>query len=291
LTAVELYYEAGAALGEGPRWDPRTNELHWVDIERGEIHRLEHDTRRHHCVSVGQSVGAAVPLRNGDGWIAGLRDGVAIVGRDGRVVESVPVDAARPRHRMNDGACDTAGRFWTGTLDEDHGPASDALYRVDHDLAVESVVTGIGLSNGLAWSPDDATMYRVDSALGSVFRCDFDAASGTRGAEEVLAVIDAADGEPDGITVDRDGFVWVALWDGWALRRLSPSGDVDAVVQVPVARPTSCTFGGPDLDTLFVTTARIGLAQDALREQPWAGHILSWTPGVSGLPLTFFGAR
>ena len=283
-----VYFEAAAQLGEGPRWDERTNELHWVDIERGEIHRRGHGTGEHHVVTVGQSVGAAVPLSEGGGWIAGVRDGVVIVGSDGEIRRSVLVDSQRTSHRMNDGACDASGRFWTGTLDEDHGPASDALYRVDTDLMVEKMVDGIGLSNGLAWSPDNSTMYRVDSAAGVIFRAEFFAQSGALGAAATFAVVDAADGEPDGITVDADGCVWVALWDGWALRRYTPTGELDCVLTLPVARPTSCVFGGADLDTLFITTARTGLGADALHGQPWAGHILSCTPGPRGLPTNYF---
>ncbi|MEY2424733.1 MAG: hypothetical protein QOI61_305 [Actinomycetota bacterium] len=288
IPAATVYFEAAAQLGEGPRWDERTNELHWVDIERGEIHRLHHGTGEHRVVTIGQSVGAAVPLREGSGWIAGVREGVAVIGYDGEVRRTVRVDAERPSHRMNDGACDTAGRFWTGTLDEDHGPPSDALYRVDHDLAVQTVVEGIGLSNGLAWSPDDSAMYRVDSAAGVIFRTEFAAESGTLGAQAPFVVVDQTDGEPDGITVDAEGGVWVALWDGWALRRYSPAGELDAVVPVPVARPTSCTFGGTDLATLFITTARTGLDDDALRDQPWAGHVLSCTTGARGMPTNYF---
>jgi sugar lactone lactonase YvrE len=288
MSEAHLFFEAGATLGEGPRWDHRTNELHWVDIERGEIHRLGFGSQEHRVVSVGRSVGSAVPLADGDGWIAGLRDGVAVIAYDGDVRRFVPVDAERPRHRMNDGACDSSGRFWTGTLDEDHGPPSDVLYRVGPDLSVDAVVQGIGLSNGIAWSPDGQTMYRVDSASGTIFRGDFHADSATLSHEQPLVVIDASVGEPDGITVDADGYIWAALWDGWALRRYAPTGELDYDLRVPVARPTSCVFGGPDLATLFITTARTGLSDDDLAAQPWAGHILSCTPPVGGLPTNFF---
>ncbi len=290
MSDVHLFFEACATLGEGPRWDHRTNELHWVDIERGEIHRLTYGSDEDRVVSVGQSVGSAVPRCDGDGWIAGLRDGIALFGHGGKVERFVPVDAERTAHRMNDGVCDSSGRFWTGSLNEEEGPASDVLYRVGPDLSVHEMVQGIGLSNGLAWSPDDQTMYRVDSAIGTVFRSDFLARSATLSHEEPLIVINATLGEPDGITVDADGYIWVALWDGWALRRYSPTGELDYEVSVPVARPTSCVFGGPDLDTLFITTARTGLSEQDLVAQPWAGHILSYTPGVVGLPTRFFGA-
>ena len=290
MPQVEVFFEAAATLGEGPRWDHRTNELHWVDIERGEIHRLCADTSEHRVVTVGQSVGAAVPRRNDNGWIAGVRDGIVLLDGDGVVERSVAVDDARPSHRMNDGACDVAGRFWAGTMNEEAGPASDALFCIEPDLAVATVVSQVGLSNGLGWSPDNSTMYRVDTAARTLFCCEYLVDTGERGPERPLVVVDEADGVPDGIAVDASGCIWIALWDGWALRRYTSEGKLDAVLTVPVARPTSCVFGGADYRTMFVTTARTGLADDELKQQPWAGHVLSYEVDEPGLPTNFFAA-
>lgn len=283
-----MAFAAGAELGEGARWRRDTGAVQWVDITRGEIHVLEVETGHYSVVRVDEVVGAAVPRRNGDGWVVGLRDGVAVLDGAGRVVDRVAIDAERPTHRMNDGLCDTAGRLWIGTLDEAGGGFADAVFRISPDLTVSLAVEGVGLSNGIGWSPDDSTMYRVDSARGAVYSCDFDVAGGTRGHEEIFTTVDPADGEPDGLTVDSEGFVWVAVWDGWHVRRYRPDGSLDFVLEMPVARPTSCVFGGADMKTLFVTTASVGLSAASRASQPWAGHVLACRTAVRGLPTNAF---
>lgn len=285
---IEVFAQSANALGEGPRWVGSRSELHWVDIHRGEIHTMAVGGT-HRVVRLGQTVGAVVPRRDGAGWIAGLRDGVALLDSGGVIERVVAVDD-RPSHRMNDGVCDAAGRLWIGTLDEDHAGHTDRVYVVSHDLVVRVAVDDVGLSNGIGWSPDGQTMYRVDSARGAIYACTFDPGSGERGGEEVLAEIPSHEGEPDGLTVDAEGFVWVAVWDGWELRRYAPDGAVDRVVAVPVARPTSCVFGGADLSTLYVTSARTGLSAADLLAQPWAGHVLACAPGIAGMPTNLFGA-
>jgi sugar lactone lactonase YvrE len=269
---AEVHFEASALLGEGPVWDDTRNELLWVDIERCEVHSLD-EAGRHDVATLKESVGAAVPLRTGDGWIVGLRGGVGIVSRDGTVRERRAIDEERVAHRMNDGACDSMGRFWTGTMHESPGPPSDALYQVGPDLVPIKRIDGVGLSNGISWSPDDRWMYHVDSAAGTVSKYPFDLKTGSVGDRYPLIAIDPSDGEPDGITTDTEGGIWVALWDGWRIRRYLPTGELDNEIGLPVSRVTSCAFGGPAHSTLYITSARVGLSMNELERQESAGHI------------------
>ena len=280
---AQIYFEARAGLAEGPVWDHRTNELHWVDIERGEIHRRAHASGEHVVVRLDESVGAAVPTASGDGWIVGLRSGVALVGFDGSVRHRVDIDHERQRHRMNDGACDARGRFWTGTLNEEDGEPCDSLYCVGTDWRVWEAQSGIGLSNGLAWSPDNAVMYRVDSKRGLIFASDFDASVGQRANERVLVDLSEEHAEPDGLTVDASGALWVAMWDGWRVDRYSHAGELIRSLELPVARPTSVAFGLDDLSTLFITTASKGASQEH------AGAIFRVDVDTPGLPANWFG--
>jgi sugar lactone lactonase YvrE len=276
---ADLVHDAHAQLGEGPIWDARAGELLWVDIMAGIVHRLDPATSADRALDAGQPVGAVVPRASG-GYALALRDGYAVAD-DAGVRLVAPVDEGRRDLRMNDGACDSAGRFWAGTmhLDEVHG--AGALYRLDADGAVETMLAGVTISNGIGWSPDDTRMYYVDTPTRGLDAFDFDAAEGAISNRRRIATVDESDGFPDGLAVDAEGCIWVALWEGWAVRRYSPGGELLAVVDVPAARVTKPAFGGPGLDRLYVTTAAPDAADHA---QPHAGGVFSADPGVRGLP-------
>jgi sugar lactone lactonase YvrE len=194
---------------------------------------------------------------------------------------------ADPTVRMNDGGCDPQGRFYCGSMAYDEAPGRGTLYRLDPDRSVRVVLDGLTISNGLAWSPNGYTAYHVDSPTQTVRAYAFDADRGRLEDGHVVVVIDAADGTPDGLTVDADGNLWVALWDGGAVRHYSASGELLDVVAVPARRVTACTLGGVDLDTLFITTSRVDVPPG---EQPAAGALFIAHPGVRGLPTaTFLG--
>ncbi|MER6950191.1 SMP-30/gluconolactonase/LRE family protein [Nonomuraea sp. NPDC000554] len=241
-----------ARLGEGPRWDARTGTLLWVDIPAGLVHRLDPADGSHETIDVGQPVGVAVPTTSG-GLALAVRDGFAVLER-GRLELLAPVTAAeRPGNRMNDGACDRAGRFFAGTKAEDDAPGAGALYRLDPDRRCERLLDDVTISNGIAWSPDERLLYYVDTPTGRVDVFDYDPVSGGLADRRVFAEITR--GRPDGITVDSTGHVWVALWGGGAVVRLRPDGRPDLSVEIPATNVTSCAFGGGDLDVLYVTTA------------------------------------
>jgi sugar lactone lactonase YvrE len=269
-----------ADLGEGPCWDPERQCLYWVDIPAGIVHQLEGDA--HASWQAGQPVGA-VAVRAQGGLILAARDGFLALDLDaGRVSVIANVEADRQGNRMNDAACDRAGRMFAGTKAEDDTPGAGSLYRLDPDHRLTTVLTGVTVSNGIGWSPDESLMYYIDSPTRRVDVLDYDAATGASGNRRPFAELPSGQAVPDGLTVDADGGVWVALWDGGSVLRYDQSGQVSAAVTVPVLRPTSCAFGGLCLDVLYITTAA-GPGGAAS-----GGGLFTCRPGHTGLPANTY---
>lgn len=270
-------------LGEGPVWDVREQTLYWVDIRGCLLQRLEPatgDLRRWHLP---EPVGCAA-LRDRGGAILALQSGFAFYDLEDETLDWIDdPEPDHPRNRMNDGKCDRQGRFWAGTMDDLEQEKSGALYRVDTDLSVHRMEGGIGIPNALAWSPDSRTLYFADTPERTIYAYDHDPQTGVIGNRRVFAPPPAEPGYPDGATVDAEGYLWSAQWDGWRLVRYAPDGRIDRTLELPVRRPTSCAFGGADLTTLFITTAAIGLDDTALAQQPWAGDLLAIDLDVPGL--------
>ena len=276
-------------LGEGPWWDARTATLLWIDIDGRLVQRHDPATGRTTTRSLDQKPGA-VTARAGGGLALALEDGVWVADADdGPVRRVAPIEVEDPGTRLNDATCDRLGRLWVGSMANDARPGAGSLYRVDPDGSVERVLVDLAISNGIDWSPDDRCMYFIDSATRRVDVFDYDLATGRATGRRALIELPEDAGLPDGMTVDAAGYLWVAVWDGWSVRRYSPSGDLDRVVQLPVARPTSCAFGGPDLADLYVTSASTGLSPAELADQPLAGALFVVRPGVRGLEATPFG--
>lgn len=283
-------------LSEGPLWDDVRAELIWVDILGSRFHRA--GLGRHgrlemvDTIEMDRHVGAVVPAVGG-GYVLAAGLGFLFVEEDGTVRELAQPAAGAGDVRMNDGACDRRGRFWAGTMAYDESPGAGSLYRLELDGSCTTVLDGLTISNGIGWSPDGSTMYLADSGTGRVEAMAFDEASGALGERRALICIESPDMAPDGLTVDSEGGIWVALWGGGALRRYQPDGRLNLSVELPVAKPTSCAFGGPDYRSLFVTTARVGLDESDLRAQPDAGKVLRIDGlGVQGMPsFPYRGAR
>jgi sugar lactone lactonase YvrE len=283
-SAFDVVAPAGALLGEAPVWDGASDELVWVDIDRGAVHRHSPAQGREVRVELGQQVGCAVPRASG-GLMLALRDGFAALAPGARRAEPVaPVERDRRDTRMNDGACDRHGRFWAGTMSLAGDTRTAALYRLDPDLSVTRALPCVSISNGLGWSPDDRFMYHVDTPRGRVDVLEYHPDSGTIGRRRGVIEVAAGHGRPDGLTIDAQGGVWVALWGGGAVQRYSPEGRLDARLQLPVSQVTSCCFGDPDLSTLYVTTAARGLVSN----EPLAGALFACRPGIGGLASTPF---
>ncbi len=290
MITCELEFDAHAKLGEGPCWDARNNLLYWVDIERFELHVYNPTTKTDRAINVGQHIGAAV-VRQSGGLLVALREGFFHL--DPNTEQLTPIldpEPECPENRFNDGKCDPAGRFWAGTM---HLPETEMncghLYSLDTDLSVRRRVDDVSISNGLAWSADEKTMYFVDSPTRQCVAFDYDKATGGITNRRVVVEIPEGAGWPDGMTIDAEGMLWIALWDGWRVARFNPNnGALLDEIKLPVARPTSAVFGGEHLETLYITSASTRLPAEALAEQPLAGAIFTATPGVRGTPTVEF---
>lgn len=281
---VEVAIAAEATLGEGPVWDVETATLVWVDILGERVHRFDPSTGEDTSLDVGRPVGAA-GLRRAGGLVLAVEDGFAILDTASEEVELVvPVCADDPGIRFNDGACDPGGRFFAGTMAYDFTEGAASLYRLDPDHRVSEVVRNVTISNGLGWSPDHRTVYYIDSSTQRIDAFDYDRDSGEITGRRAVVEVPSGAGLPDGLTVDAEGCIWTAFWDGWAVRRYTPDGFLDRELRLPVSRVTSCAFGGDDLATLYITSARDGLDESQLAEQPLAGAVFAYDPGVPGLP-------
>ncbi|MFD5158754.1 SMP-30/gluconolactonase/LRE family protein [Streptomyces hawaiiensis] len=255
-TPYEVAVRAEAELGEGPTWDAAAGRLLWIDILGSRLHTYDPATGRRTVRRTEQHIGAVKP-RAGGGVVLNLRDGVGLLDPDGsfRWLHHEPV----PGRRANDAAVAPDGALWAGTMRYDEAPGGGSLSRVTGDGTVDVVLGDVAVSNGTGWSPDGRLMYYIDSPTR---RIDvFDYADGRISGRRTLAAIEEGAGFPDGLTVDAEGCVWVALWQGSAVRRYTPDGELDRVIELPVPLVTACAFGGADLTDLYVTTARVGLTE------------------------------
>ncbi|MDA8061474.1 MAG: SMP-30/gluconolactonase/LRE family protein [Actinomycetota bacterium] len=278
---AQLLDDAGATVGEGPVWDQAEGALVWVDILAGKVHLSEADGRRRRSFDVGTHVGDALPAEGG-GWLLVTSDGFSQLRADGTLTVLLDVHSADPHLRFNDACCDPAGRAFAGTMRYDEGPGEATLYRLDGEPTgwrAVALIEGVGLCNGIGWSPEGTTMYFVDTLSRQVDAHPYDPETAQMGPARPLCEIDASDGSPDGLCVDSEGGVWVALYGGGQVRRYLPDGRLDEVVRLPVSKVTCPAFGGEHLNRLYVTSARA-------EGEPGSGGLWAAAPGVSGLPAT-----
>lgn len=286
--AAELVHDAHAQLGESPVWDGRDSRLVWIDGFARTLHRFDPATRGDDPLPYELEVGAVAPRAAG-GFVAAVGTGFGFLDAETGWIETLGELEDPALTTMNDGKCDPAGRFWAGTYDRDEeaGRPIAALYRLDPSGAAVRMLEGVRLSNGLGWSPDGATMYYVDSLTRRIDAFDFDAASGAISGRRALASFDEPV-LPDGLSVDVDGHVWVAVWEGSRVERIAPDGSRSAVVELPTTHVTSCAFGGPDLTDLYITSAACMLTDEARSADPHAGGLFCASVGVRGLPAVAF---
>jgi sugar lactone lactonase YvrE len=282
---AEPVSDVRAMLGEGPYWVPEDGRLLWVDAEDGLLHRTDVATGSTESFGF-DAITAVFPALGGGVLAAGGNKLTRRFPGERRPDEVVAEAPELPGVRFNDGAVDPAGRVWAGTMDIGETEKLGTLYRLDPGGKLTPVAPGATVSNGIGWSPDGTRMYYSDSPLRRIDVFDYDPATGDASDRRVFVDLDEFDGMPDGLTVDAAGHVWVAMWGGSAIRRFTPAGELDTVLEVPVSQPSSCAFGGPGMAELFVTTARVGLSEAELAAQPLAGRLLRFRPGPVGLPST-----
>lgn len=283
MNAPRCIWPAETVLGEAPFWSAEEAALYWVDIDGKRILRYEPDTGTRRVFPQSHEFGCLIPRKSG-GFVAGIDVGLAYVNADLSEVEVFATpESGVPQTRFNDGQCDRRGRLWVASADRDEAEPLGAIYCVEGSSSVSRVISEVMVGNGLGWSPDNSTMYFADTGLGTIFALDYDIESGTACNSRVFREVDEKFGYPDGLTVDAEGYVWSAHWSGWRITRYDPDGQVDRVIELPVPNVTSITFGGPNMDLLFVTTARLGLTDDQIAEAPLSGGLFLVEPGVTGL--------
>ena len=275
-------------IGEGPIWDGSSGMLIWVDIMSGLVHRYRPTTGAIETFDAGRHIGA-VAVRSGGGLVLAADDGFRLLDPGETTTRLVgPIGADDPERRFNDGKADPGGRFWAGTMRYDKAAHGGALYCFAPDGTVSLEIAAVTISNGLDWSPDGRTMYYVDTPTQRIDAFDFEPASGTISGRRPLITIDPADGNPDGLTVDAEGHIWLALWRGWAVRRYAPDGRFEREIRLPTSLVTSVAFGGAGLDELYITSANEELDAAERGAQPEAGALFRCVPGVRGRPANLF---
>lgn len=291
MTTVDVAVASRSKLGEGAVWDVADAALWWVDIKAGLIHRFDPATGRNESHDFGEPVGC-LSRRDSGGLIVAAQSGFHLFDpATGARQALADPEADRPGSRFNDGATDLQGRFWAGTMKDDGGPPERVgrFWRYDPDGTVSAHFEPVFTTNGMTFSPDGRTLYLSDSnpEVRTIWACDYDPDTGTPSNRRVFFDTRAVAGRPDGGTVDADGCYWMAGVGGWQLVRITPAGKVDRIVEMPVEKPTKPMFGGPRLDTLFVTS--IGMGYEADPAQPEAGSLFAVTGlGVTGLPQPRF---
>jgi sugar lactone lactonase YvrE len=276
-------FEDRAELGECPVWDEKESVLWWIDWSQGVVYRSDVAGEVSTLFRVGPSLAALTTAPHGHIALAlghGFADLDPATGRVSASGRAEPDDMAT---RMCDGKCDVSGRFWAGTMALDERSPIGALFVMEADDRVRRALDGVVVSNGLCWSIDNTRLYYIDTATCRIDVFDFDLAHGTIANRRPLVEIDANEGSPDGLTIDAEGYLWVALWDGWQVRRYSPTGGLDTVIELPIARPTCCALGGADFRDLFITTAAPDSA-DERETQALAGRVFRARVDVAGLP-------
>lgn len=281
---LQLLLDARAELGESPRWSVRDACLFWVDIAAQRLHRFDPATGTIATRQFDQPIGCVAPRAAG-GLVLGMRDAVALLDQwdaDLRPLGSAFL-ADRSDYRCNDACTDAAGNWWLGSVDEAKATLDATLYRITPDGTVEPRLGGMTTCNGAAFSPDGRIFYHADTPTHAIRAFDHDPATGTLGLPRLFHQFDHGKGRPDGASVDAEGCVWSALFDGGRVVRLSPSGELLESITLPVSRPTMISFGGDDGRTAFVTSARKGLSAEQLEREPNAGGLFTFRVDVPGL--------
>lgn len=287
---LELVLDVKATLGEGPCWDRINQLLYWVDILEKKIYIYNPVTHVNRGIQLEQSVGSIVLRNNNKEAILALEKGFYNLNIETEEVTLIKeIENHLPNNRFNDGKCDTYGRFWAGTMNKFYAKEQSALYCLDPNMNVQKKLDKVSLSNGIAWSPDNKYMYYIDTLHKNVCRFSYNIASGNIENPNIIIKFPDGEGMPDGMTVDEEGMLWIAHWGGSKVSRWNPkTGKQIHAIEVPALHVTSCTFGGKDLNELYITTARTGLNKEQLENYPFSGGIFKIKTAVRGIPSFVF---
>ncbi|MCT2535258.1 SMP-30/gluconolactonase/LRE family protein [Aquibacillus koreensis] len=280
---VELVFNTKSQLGEGPSWDHKRNLFYWVDILGKKVFQYSPSSNERYELLLDQYCGFVVPRENG-GVVLGLQNGIHFYDWEKDQLEKITdPESHLPNNRFNDGKCDPTGRLWAGTMDLNAKDGMASLYTLDSHLHSNKKLGNLGISNGLAWSPDHSYMYFIDTPTKQIVQYDFDKNTGSIDQPKVVVDFHDQVGSPDGMTIDSEGMLWIAHWGGHGVSRWDPNtGEQLAFVDIPAKNVTSCAFGGEDLNQLYVTTARTDTSEEELENYPHAGGVFKFETNVKG---------
>ncbi|MEO8711054.1 MAG: SMP-30/gluconolactonase/LRE family protein, partial [Parafilimonas sp.] len=273
LSAPEIVLDQICELGEGPVWDAENQRILWLDIIRGKIHQYDINTKIHKDFSVGEMVGC-IAARESGGFIAGLESGIAFIDIEKNSVRHIVNPEEGLDNRFNDGKCDAAGRFWVGTMALSEEENNGNLYVMETDLFITKKIENVSISNGIAWNADNTIMYYINTPTNYVFAFDYSLETGDINNQRVVIDLTHESGFADGMTIDEEGMLWIAFYDGWRVARYDPhTGNLLQQIELPAANVTCCTFGGADFNDLYITTASKEMSDEDLQKQPDAGKL------------------
>lgn len=287
---IDVVVDHKSLLGEGAVWDFQRKVIYWIDILNGEIYEYEPKQKTYRTIPVYQKIGSLAVCTDGN-FIVALQNGFAFIDKtSGEIKMIADPESHLPNNRFNDGKCDPGGRFWAGTMSLSKEPNAGSVYVVDIALSITKKIENVTISNGLAWSVDHQTFYLIDTPTFEIASYNYDESSGQISNKKIVIEIPKEDGYPDGMTIDNEGMLWIAHWDGWQVTRWNPNNNEKlSCIRLPVARVTSCTFGGENLEDLYITSAKDGLLKEELEEQPLAGSLFIIRKcGFKGMPAFEF---
>jgi len=289
VNEVTIAYQTEAKLGEGAIWNYETNELYWVDIEGKSFNMFDPKTKKNRSFLTASQIGTVVPINKKEALIA-LIDGIYTINLEtGHTTIFAEMADVLTGCRLNDGKCDPAGRLWVGSMHWEQETGKAKLFSIQNDGTITTKIDSVTISNGIVWTKDKKTMYYIDTPTSQIKAYDYDNATGTISNERVAVEISKDLGFPDGMTIDDEDMVWVGMWNGNAVIRFNPiTGQLLQKIEVPAHNITSCAFGGNNLETLFITSAKIDMTQEEQNKYPLAGSIFKVNPGVKGVKSFFF---
>jgi sugar lactone lactonase YvrE/acetyl esterase/lipase len=288
---AELILDSKAMLGEGSIWHPKENKLYWIDIEGKALHIYDPNSKEDKQFPVGSRIGTVVPVEK-EGVLVALQNGIQFMDTKSGKLNFINNPLPDTNLRFNDGKCDPSGRFWVGTLALDSRRRGAKLYRFDKDKSIHTMLDSVSISNGIVWTADKKTMYYNDTPTGTIQGFDYDDKTGAITNRRVVVRIPRGTGSPDGMTIDAEGNLWVALWGGGCVAKFDPrTGELLQKVKVPAPNVSSCAFGGENLETLYITTARAWVNDARLKEFPLSGGLFAVKPGVKGVPAEYYKGK
>lgn len=287
---AELELQFQSELGEGAIWDHRTSELYWVDILEKTVNVYNPESKSNMIYFTDSSVGTVVPCYEENQAIIALEDGVYLLNRDDKTINLFSsIEADNSENRFNDGKCDPLGNLWVGSMHLAQSKPNGNLYKVNGKGEAEIMKNEVTISNGIVWTSDGKTMYYIDTPTQKIMAYDFNMDDGTISNEKVAVAIDPIHGFPDGMAIDAEDKLWVGMWNGNAVARFDPvAGTLMTKIEVPAHNVTSCAFGGPNLETLYITTASVDMTEEELKKYPFSGSIFKANPGIKGVKCNYF---